>query len=36
MNLIFANSVKGVFREGGLNYRNIMQLLHSLYDLVEW
>jgi hypothetical protein len=34
MNLIFANSVKGVFGEGGLDYRNVMQLLHSLYDLV--
>jgi hypothetical protein len=34
MNLIFANSVKGVFGEGGLEYRNAMQLLHSLYDLV--
>jgi hypothetical protein len=36
MNLIFANSVKGVFGEGGLDYRNVMQLLHSLYDLVGW
>jgi hypothetical protein len=34
MNLIFANSVKAVFGEGGLDYRNVMQLLHSLYDLV--
>jgi hypothetical protein len=34
MNLIFANSVKSAFGEGGLEFRNIMQLLHSLYDLV--
>jgi hypothetical protein len=34
MNLIFANSVKGVFGEGGLDCRNAMQLLHSLYGLV--
>jgi hypothetical protein len=34
MNLIFANSVKAVFEEGGLDYRNVMQLLHSLYNLV--
>jgi hypothetical protein len=34
MNLIFANSVKAVFGEGGLDYRNVMQLMHSLYDLV--
>jgi hypothetical protein len=34
MNLIFANSVKAVFGEGGLGYRNAMQLLHCLYDLV--
>jgi hypothetical protein len=34
MNLIFANLVKGVFGESGLDYRNIMQLLHYLYNLV--
>jgi hypothetical protein len=34
VNLIYANLVKGVFGEGGLDYRNVMQLLHSLYDLV--
>jgi hypothetical protein len=34
MNLIFANSVKAIFGEGGLDYRNVMQLLHSLHDLV--
>jgi hypothetical protein len=34
MNLIFANGVKASFGEGGLECRNVMQLLHSLYDLV--
>jgi hypothetical protein len=34
INLIFANSVKAIFGEGGLDYRNVMQLMHSLYDLV--
>jgi hypothetical protein len=34
MNLIFANGVKAAFGEGGLECRNIMQLMHSLYDLV--
>lgn len=34
MNLIFANLAKGIFGESGINYRNAMQLLHSLYTLV--
>jgi hypothetical protein len=34
MNLIFANSVKVIFGEGGLDYRHVMLLLHSLYNLV--
>jgi hypothetical protein len=36
MNLIFANSLKGVLGEGSLDYMHVMQLLHSLYDLVGW
>ena len=31
---MFANAVKAEFGEGKLKARNIMQLLHSLYDLV--
>ena len=34
MNLIFANGVKAAFGEGGLECRNIMQLMHLLYNLV--
>jgi hypothetical protein len=34
MNIIFANSVKAIFGECGLDFRYVMQLLHSLYDLV--
>jgi hypothetical protein len=36
VNLIFANSVKAIFGKSGMDYRNVMQLLHSLYDLVGW
>ena len=34
MNIVFANAVKAVFGEVKMKARNIMQLLHSLYDLV--